>query len=141
LTVAPAKTRAAFDEWKTGIDQFIQWASMARRGETSEPAALAADQALTAFSEGRFSGGLIGVAMWTVLACNNIRDLVRNAHWHLRLCPWCQRWLLAKAENRVFCRRTDCVRRQWAAQQAASRTARHALMYGDRAHQWRQRTK
>jgi hypothetical protein len=138
-TRAPAHTAAAIEEWKTGIDAFLEWASKARTGETS-PGALAADGALTSFSEGRFNGALIGVAEWAVLACGHIRNLVRDSHWHLRRCPWCDRWLLVKAENRVYCRRTECVRRKWAAHKAASDAARRELG-GLRPRRSRRRTK
>jgi hypothetical protein len=110
LTAEPAHSAAALEEYQTGIEQFIQWANRARTGETSEPAAIAADHALTAFSEERFNGALNGFAEWAIAACGNIRYLVRDAHWHLRACPWCQRWLLAKHEGKKLCRRPECQR-------------------------------
>jgi hypothetical protein len=130
VTVALAHSPAAIDEWKTGIDQFLQWASLARTGETKEPAALAADKALTAFSEGRFKGILYGVAAWAVQACANIRYLVRDAHWHLRRCPNCKRWLLAKDQRKTRCRRVECVRALKTPQRQRQRKDRRDLDRG-----------
>lgn len=54
LTGAPAHTAEAIEEWKDGVDAFLEWANRARTGETSLPEAIQVDAALTAFSEGRF---------------------------------------------------------------------------------------
>jgi hypothetical protein len=84
LTIAPALSVAAIDEWKTGIEQFIEWANRARTGETSLPEALQADEALTAFSEGRFHVRFVDLSAWAVVAGKTILAHVRDSHWHLR---------------------------------------------------------
>jgi hypothetical protein len=124
LTVAPAHSSAAIDEWKTGIEDFLEWANRARTGETSHPYAQAFDRVLTAFHAGRFSDGhvdsaatsLVSAALhivervpWFVLPCLNIREHVREGDWHLQLCPFCDRWLLARDRRRMLCRRTTCM--------------------------------
>jgi hypothetical protein len=122
-TLAPAHTPPAIEEWQTGIEMFLEWASKARTGDPS-PEAVSADQALTAFSDGHFHGALSGVAEWAVLACGNILYLVRDAHWHLQPCSSCNRWFLAKDKRRggrPFCRRVECVRRKKAEQKQSER--------------------
>lgn len=125
-TRAPAHTPAAIAEWQEGIDAFLEWANLARTGETSLEAR-AADAALTAFYEGHFAIMIVGVSEWALLACQHIRSLILESHWHLRRCPWCDRWLLAKAKNLLYCRRPECVRRKWAAHKASSDAARRTL--------------
>jgi len=139
VTLAPAHSAESIAEWKDGIDQFLTWASMVRVGETTEPAALAANEALIALNDGR-GAKIEGAALWVILAFTNIRYLVVDAHWHLRRCPSCGRWLLAKDERRLICRRIECRRKTWARQQATSREALDALS-GRRAIRARPRTK
>lgn len=127
LTRAPAHCPAAIDEWKEGVEVFLEWANRARTSETTLPAAIQANEALTAFSEGRFHVPYAGLSAVAVAAGKNILSHVRDSHWHLRLCPWCDRWLLAKAENRKLCRRTECKQRTWAKDQAARDAALRAL--------------
>jgi hypothetical protein len=133
LTVAPAHTATAFTEWKSGIDGFLEWANMARTGETPNPAAVQVDATLTEFSQGTFDGRYSDLALWAVAAGKNIRALVRAGHWHLVRCRWCDRWLLAKDHRRTTrpsCRRLACVRAAEKQQKAAERQALRDLDRG-----------
>ena len=74
LTHASANTAAAIDEYRTGIEHFLTWANLARTGETSRPGAFQLDEALRAFSEGRFDEKFIGLSEWAVAAGSRTRD-------------------------------------------------------------------
>ena len=124
LTSEPADRQIAIDEWKEGVEQFLEWANRVRTGETSVPEAVQLDAALTAFSEGRFSVPYEDLAPWAVAAGKNILSHLRDGHWHLRLWPFCSRWLLAKDQRRNLCSRPKCVleaKRKKRAQQRQSR--------------------
>jgi hypothetical protein len=136
LNVAPAQSAAAIGESKTGIEDFLEWANRARTGETAHPSAQAFDRVLTAFHAGRFSGrqvdssatfflstalNIVERVPWFVLACLNIRDHVRDGDWHLQLCPFCDRWLLAKDKRRKLCRRVACMRKAKAKRKQSER--------------------
>lgn len=130
LTTAPAKSSKAIKEYQAGIENFITWANRARTGDTSEPAALQADAALTAFSKRTFDGAFSDLSVWAVLAGKNILRHVRDGHWHLTVCPHCNRWLLAKDQRRTLCRRVECVRLPRKKNRARERAAIKALDMG-----------
>jgi hypothetical protein len=130
FTRAPAHSPEAVDERMAGIDAFLEWANLARTGETSLSAAVQADAALTAFSEGRFHVPFTGLSEWAVLAGRNILNSLRDSHWHLQPCPFCKRWLLAKDQRRRLCRRAECVRAMKRQQRALQRKARRDLDRG-----------
>jgi hypothetical protein len=133
LTSQPAHTEAAVSEWGAGIEQFIDWANRARKGETSKPEAQQLDVALTAFSQGSFHVPFNGLALWAVAAGRNILTSVRDGHWHLARCHWCDQWFLAKDHRRVAspsCRREPCVRAKEKEKKAAARRARRELDHG-----------
>ena len=114
LTAEPAHSAAAIAEWKAGIDDFLEWANRARTGDTS-PVAVQADAVLTAFAEGAsIMVWFSGLSPWAARAGQHILALIRNAHWHLARCRWCDQWLLAKDQRRTLhpsCRRPDCQRK------------------------------
>jgi hypothetical protein len=128
-TTAPAKN-AAIEEWKTNVEHFIAWANFARKGETSSLAAFQCDQALTAFSEGRFDAPFADLSVVAVTAGMSILSHVRDSHWHLRLCPFCNRWLLAKDQRKKLCRRPECVRAVKTPQRDRQRADRRVLDRG-----------
>jgi hypothetical protein len=123
LTVAPAHSAAAREEWQAGIETFLEWANRARTGATSQPAAGQCNEALTAFSEGRFHCPFTGLSLEAVLAGIHVLRLVRDGHWHLQRCAFCDRWMLVKDRRYVCCRRVECVR---AAKRVAKRRERAA---------------
>ena len=90
LTFASAHSAAAFEEWQAGIEEFIAWANRARTGETSQPAAVQCNEALTAFSAGRFDSPFSGLSIEAVVAGIHVLRLVRDCHWHLQLFPFCE---------------------------------------------------
>jgi hypothetical protein len=111
-------------EWRDGIEQFMEWANRARRGETSDAAAVEADGILMAFSQGARRVQFSGLALWAVCALRNLASLIREGHWHLVICRWCNRWVLAKDQrrtNRPSCRRHDCTRASERHQKACER--------------------
>jgi hypothetical protein len=128
LTAAPAHSEAAIAEWKAGTEHFIEWANLARAGDTS-PAAVTADAVLTELTRGS-SFGVVGVAQWVRAAITNIQNMVRDGHWHLVRCRWCDLWFLVKDARRTTCRRIDCVRTTKREQKAIQRQARRNLDAG-----------
>jgi hypothetical protein len=130
LTVGAPHTPDAIDEWQHGIEAFIAHANLARRGASTLPAARQADRALTAFAEGRYRVRFAGLSPWAAVAGQNILTLVSAAHWHLRLCPICDQWLLAKDARLARCRRPACVREIKRRKRAEQRQARKRLDMG-----------
>jgi hypothetical protein len=106
-------TAAALQEWKDGIEDFLQIANLhCQRSPSAPPLAAALDAALTACAEGR-NGVFLNWPKWAAIAYRNIRSLTKDSHWHLRRCRFCTCWLLVKDDRKKMCRRQDCVRLHW----------------------------
>lgn len=117
---------------RAAIELFIDYANWARTKDVSLPAAffpaaLVADRALGAFSEGVDHVRFDGLAGWAVLAGGLIIKNIRDGHWHLRRCQDCDRWLLAFDARKKNCARDECRHKRNQRDQETRRDALDAM--------------
>jgi len=134
FTVQPAHSEAANDEWQDGIERFLHWANQWRTRKISEPAVSRLNAALESFNAGEFPSKCRGLPRWAAIAYFNIMALLRDGHWHVTPCRWCDRWFIAKDRRRAgstpSCKRPECIRARDVRKKARARKARRELDRG-----------